>query len=1026
MPRSPSFAPHGLRILALVAAIAAASCSDPTLPHADFGSTAGQGRADAGTCTRPEEGCACTPGSAPVDCYLEPRRVGDRIACSAGTRYCRDGLYTACLSLREYTLPASRLSALVEASHECNACDPVCQTSSVVPDQGDLTPERASDVVYDPSAGGITLDLPPSLYGMPDADGDGVPDVADACPSDPSAFRAPCTAGTTQGFFHVLPYGAAPVDDSVSISVRIKTADIYLLIDNTGSMGGEIANLQASLTSGTLDDSCTEGVDGGILGALRCAIPGSSFGVGFFREYGDGDYGDARNTAFAHVLDITSSLEDAQLAVQRLSVLGNRDVPEAITQGLFATVTGHGLGRYVPNRASCSTTGAWGYPCFRPNTIPIVVTITDAMYHNGPTTSSYGYEYDEDRVGWPRAILPPEDRRAVTGNPLSAETQATAADLGDVTHAYRSITGSTTGMRDDTRNTTPSRNCRGENAGDAVFRFQLTERTELVLDTVGSSFDTSLGLRDSAFVPIDGACNDDALPSLGFSQASMVVTTLDPGTYYVIVDGTGQTGSYRLNVRAMDSRWVPTTARNGEAALSAIQLGSLSRGAPLTITGSVTPYTDDFDPSCGLPDQPDVFYEVSVATAGTLVLDTRGANFDTVVALLDAGSRPLACNDDSSVVGDGHTSRLAYRVAAGTYRIVVEGRGDQSAPSVGEFELHATLVDDASTVSSTPSASDLTDPAPVAYASLVTELAATKTRVLGISSCDTGDPTYRCADVVGAARTVARATGAVDASGNALVYSIAPDGSGLDRTVVQAVSDLANYTRIGVKAVAFDDPTTAFDERTLVNGLLLRPSDASRCTSCSADTCSACLPGTTMTIGIELQNDVVMPSSEPQVFEIPIVVYADGSEIGRTPIRIVVPPTMPTYPTSGAFWVDYDSTTRCEIPPQRPKWEQLEYVIPSPMPAGTSIVFDFRFADSLSDLESVEPALHVTVTPTTPLSDGSTGTGTIDVARLLEEAGVDGYSIDLRLTARLLASPDGTTAPVLRSWDLRFECVDFE
>ncbi|MFO0694386.1 MAG: pre-peptidase C-terminal domain-containing protein [Polyangiales bacterium] len=1023
MSPSHPLAPHGLRVLALFAAIAAASCSDPSLPRADFGSVQGQTRGDAGTCTKPEEGCACVPGGAPIDCFLEPRRIGDRIACSAGTRYCRDGLYTACLALREYTLPASRLSALVEAPHECNACDPACQTSSVVPEPGDLTPAHASHVVYDPSAGGITVELPPGLYGMPDADGDGVPDVADACPADPSLFRAPCTAGTTQGFFHVLPYGAAPVDDRLSVSIRLKTADVYLLIDNTGSMGGEIANLQASLTSGTIDGSCAAGVEGGVLGAIRCAIPDSAFGVGFFREYGDGHYGDGRNVAFAHVLDITDSLPDALLAVNRLSVLGNSDVPEAITQGLYAAVTGHGLGRYVANRTGCSTTGAWGYPCFRPNTIPIVITITDAMYHEGPIAR---YDYDEGRVGWPSALMPPEDRRGTAGDILSAETQATAMDLGDLAHAYRSLTGSTTGMQDDYRNLTPSRNCRGENAGDAVFRFTLSQRTELVVDTVGSSFDTSLGLRDASFQPIDGACNDDALPSLGYSQASMVVRTLDAGTYYVIVDGTGEGGSYRLNLRAMDSRWVPTSGQDGETALSAIQLGSLARGAPITISGSVTPYDDDFDPWCGLETQPDVFYEVSVASAGTLVVDTRGANFDTVVALLDASSRQLACNDDSSLAGDGHTSRLVARVAAGTYRIVVEGRGDHTAPSVGEFELHATLVDDASTVSSSPSGSDRTDPAPVAHASVLAALAATKTRVLGISSCDPTDFAYRCSDVVGAAQSVARASGAVDSLGNPLVYSIAPDGTGLGDTVVKAVSDLANYTRIDVTAVALDDPATPFDERLLVNGILLRPAGSSRCESCNGDECSNCLPGTTMSVEIELQNDEVMPSSAPQVFEIPVVVYADGSEIARTPIRVVVPPTVPTYPTNGSFWVDYDSSLRCAIPPQRPKWGQLTYVIPSPMPAGTSIVFDFRFADSLDALASVEPALSVTVSPDTPLSGGTTGTGTIDLATLLEEAGVNGYSIDLRLTASLRASSAGTAAPVLRSWDLTFECVDYE
>jgi hypothetical protein len=57
------------------------------------------------------KGCPCEPGTKPTPCDpedIKTTRNGVRgtLTCSEGTRYCRDGVYSACEALVEYTFTA--------------------------------------------------------------------------------------------------------------------------------------------------------------------------------------------------------------------------------------------------------------------------------------------------------------------------------------------------------------------------------------------------------------------------------------------------------------------------------------------------------------------------------------------------------------------------------------------------------------------------------------------------------------------------------------------------------------------------------------------------------------------------------------------------------------------------------------------------------------------------------------------------------------------------------------------------------
>jgi len=87
----------------------------------------------------------------------------------------------------------------------------------------------------------------------------------------------------------------------------------------------------------------------------------------------------------------------------------------------------------------------------------------------------------------------------------------------------------------------------GATANDAVFELTVTTRSRLVASTEGSSFDTVLHVHQTMCT--DGGelhCDDDG----GEGSTSLIDVMLDPGTYFIVVDGFGSTaaGEYFLEV----------------------------------------------------------------------------------------------------------------------------------------------------------------------------------------------------------------------------------------------------------------------------------------------------------------------------------------------------------------------------------------------------------------------------------------------------------------------------------------------
>lgn len=217
-----------------------------------------------------------------------------------------------------------------------------------------------------------------------DSDDDGVTDLVESAsgtdPLDPG--DSPRTRGD---FVFLVPYmeDPSPPRDTLEFSTDIQVADVYFLMDTTGSMGGAVNNLKANIAAT-------------IIPAIRTEIPDTWFGAGGFDDYPVSPYGSAPSgdRAFYHLQDLTGDVAAAMTGVNGLSTHFGADGPESMIPALWAVATGNGLpgSSGWPETRSTSARGPCpaehvGWPCFRPGAVPIVVAITDVNQHGGPSGS---------------------------------------------------------------------------------------------------------------------------------------------------------------------------------------------------------------------------------------------------------------------------------------------------------------------------------------------------------------------------------------------------------------------------------------------------------------------------------------------------------------------------------------------------------------------------------------------------------------------------------------------------------------
>jgi hypothetical protein len=206
---------------------------------------------------------------------------------------------------------------------------------------------------------------------LTDTDHDTVDDLAEAVagtnPNDPAAN--PMTRGD---FYFLSPFGETPKPERETLlfATALRSADLFILVDTTGSMQPVLSVLQQRLATHVVPEAARSIAD------LRV-------GVGAFQDFPSAPYGDPGDVAFAITQTPTSDSQLAQAGVNALKLGSGGDGPEAAIPALYALATGDGLGTLIPQAPRCENDGL-GYACFRTGAVPIVLLVSDAEFHDGP------------------------------------------------------------------------------------------------------------------------------------------------------------------------------------------------------------------------------------------------------------------------------------------------------------------------------------------------------------------------------------------------------------------------------------------------------------------------------------------------------------------------------------------------------------------------------------------------------------------------------------------------------------------
>ena len=179
--------------------------------------------------------------------------------------------------------------------------------------------------------------------------------------------------GDQRDFFFIVPYGEDPTpkSDVLKFSTNIKQADVAFVMDTTGSMSSSINALKSALA-------------GSLLAQLQAAIPNVGMAIVDHKDFDQGDpWGvNVRQT-------ITTTLSLAQGAVNAMSASGGGDEPEAQVGAMYFALTGQAnsgspaLAAHTP-----ATPGSFGGVDCRSGSVPVVVEISDASWHDPSGSAS--------------------------------------------------------------------------------------------------------------------------------------------------------------------------------------------------------------------------------------------------------------------------------------------------------------------------------------------------------------------------------------------------------------------------------------------------------------------------------------------------------------------------------------------------------------------------------------------------------------------------------------------------------------
>jgi hypothetical protein len=513
-------------------------------------------------CKKASDGCACEADAGTVECTVDPElnKNGD-LVCKEGLRYCRDQKWSGCEGLRSFLAPppsrtSVRFQGLVKQDAGPVSCGSVCNPDCYkVEDQLEPYDAGAGGGVVSASGGGITVasgqvasdagsaggtslnDYSCTLGVAPDVDCDKIPDTFDQY-DDAAPFQT-----DNKTIFMDLAAGQSATQ-KLNVNFKLKSADVYFLLDMTATMAEERDELVAALTSNaalyastssvTCSDRNYDGIPDnslktmGVAGNIACLIRDARFGAGWFRDIPFAPGSNALTNIsitpdyrmFENRVDITADVSTLSSQLAGFANIGNRSVPEGDIQALWPVLSGGevyaGWDRAGTPKRLCAS-GRWGYPCFRTGAIPIIVHVTDEVMHEGPdylggltgTVNRYPYS------NW-ATLNDMQSGTQVSGlnmiplAPGEAESFDTVKDMGEVIGSYKTVAGTTDNMTADLSYavtgacpaSTTAWSTTDQAGPDAVHKFHVgTAGKPIQISTYGSRFDSTVLIMGAGSMP---------------------------------------------------------------------------------------------------------------------------------------------------------------------------------------------------------------------------------------------------------------------------------------------------------------------------------------------------------------------------------------------------------------------------------------------------------------------------------------------------------------------------------------------
>jgi hypothetical protein len=215
--------------------------------------------------------------------------------------------------------------------------------------------------------------------------------------------------------------------------------------------------------------------------------------------------------------------------------------------------------------------------------------------------------------------------------------------------------------------------CAGSSSRELVYRLDVATRQRAVID-VDPRFDSVLYVRkdDCADTEAEIACNDD----VGHERRSRIDAVLDPGTYFVFVDGlANESGAFHLKVALDDVPTIADVCRSARTLAPGIALAGSTSGA-----------FDSAESTCGDEAKgDDVAYRLDLMTRSRVRLTERSSEISPVVHLR------RTCTDEQSEVAcseDGMSDDVATYTGmldVGSYAVFADSSGREQTD--GNFTL---------------------------------------------------------------------------------------------------------------------------------------------------------------------------------------------------------------------------------------------------------------------------------------------------------------------------------------------------